>query len=310
MPCFRPNYLTLESRRSGGRLEKIFHGAVPRCDDHRAFLSKKLGYQEVPCGKCMHCRLNYARVWGIRNMHESVMHHHSCFVTLTYAPEHVPWSGSLDRDAIPNFIAALRKKIGYNSIKYFGCGEYGDKKSRPHYHVLIYGWEPTQRVRVKRGLYPLYTSPQLEECWSWGYCPFGRVTFESANYVARYATKKLNGAFEDVYLYDTCPDTGELFYKQKEFLRVSNQGGIGRSWLEKYFDEVYPSDSVLVNGYLVNPPRFYDKILKERDPVMYEQVKAKRLRNIRDGKVLTFSQLDDYSRDLQSKFNNMMRSIE
>jgi hypothetical protein len=36
--------------------------------------------------------------------------------------------------------AGLRKKISPLKIRFFHCGEYGDKTRRPHYHALIFGY--------------------------------------------------------------------------------------------------------------------------------------------------------------------------
>lgn len=268
-------------------------------------------YFELPCGQCLHCRLNYARTWAVRCMHESQMHDDSIFLTLTYSPENLPEHGFLDREAVPFFIGRLRREIGHDRLKYFHCGEYGDKLSRPHYHVLIFGWRPRDAKLFRRGKFPLYTSDTLERLWPHGFCPFGELSFESASYTARYATKKITGRKADAHYFSHAdPDTGECFYKPKEYATMSNRGGLGRSWLEKYMDEVYPSDAVLVNGYLVNPPRFYDKILEKHNPELFVQVKKQRLQNLADRPIITVSQLADYRKHLQSKFDNLMRSIE
>ena len=42
---------------------------------------------------------------------------------------------------------------------------------------------------------------------------------------------------------------------------MSLKPGIGASWMEKYADEVYPRDYVVVNGKKAKPPRYYDKML-------------------------------------------------
>jgi len=256
---------------------------------------------DVPCNSCLQCRLSQSRNWAVRCQHELQMHPQGgIFLTLTYAPENLPSNRSLDKTVVPRFIADLRRWTGA-SLKYFHCGEYGDKLERPHYHVLIFGWRPSDAIkRPRRGLYDLYTSPTIEALWPYGFAPFGELTFESAAYTARYATKKITGRkAEDHYK-----------GKQPEYATMSNRGGIGRSWLEKYFTEVYPSDAVLVNGHLVQPPRFYDKICEKRDPELFAQVKINRLAKYKDKPILTVDQLADLRRATQTKFDLMMRSIE
>ena len=39
----------------------------------------------LPCGRCIGCRLERARQWAVRIMHESKMHDTNCFLTLTYS---------------------------------------------------------------------------------------------------------------------------------------------------------------------------------------------------------------------------------
>ena len=41
----------------------------------------------LPCSQCVGCRLNYARNWAIRIMHEAQMHKDNMFITLTFNPE-------------------------------------------------------------------------------------------------------------------------------------------------------------------------------------------------------------------------------
>lgn len=266
---------------------------------------------DVACNECLQCRLSYSRNWAVRCQHELAMHPEGgIFLTLTYAPEHLPRTGSLDKTVVPRFIADLRRQVGA-PLKYYHCGEYGEKLSRPHYHVLIFGWQPPEPThRVRGGLYPLYSSPMIEELWPYGFCPFGELTFESAAYTARYATKKITGKKALSHYQRSDPVTGEVFQLQPEYATMSNRGGIGRSWLEKHFDEVYPADAVLINGHLVQPPRFYDKICQQRDPGLFQEVKINRLQKYADKPILSVDQLADLRRATQSRFDLLMRNIE
>ena len=89
------------------------------------------------------------------------------FITLTYDDEHVPgmiintgeimrkvqyaWKPGEKRPEsvqtllytdVQKFLKRLRK--AYKSkLRYFIAGEYGEQTARPHYHMILYGWQPT-----------------------------------------------------------------------------------------------------------------------------------------------------------------------
>ena len=53
----------------------------------------------------------------------------------------------------------LRKKLHPLKIRFFHCGEYGDKTRRPHYHALIFGYSfPDRKLFKKSKSGDLYTS--------------------------------------------------------------------------------------------------------------------------------------------------------
>lgn len=63
----------------------------------------------LPCSRCIGCRLEKSRQWAVRCMHEAKLHRHNSFVTLTYAPEHLPDSGSLRKSDAVKFLKRLRE---------------------------------------------------------------------------------------------------------------------------------------------------------------------------------------------------------
>lgn len=316
MPCLFP---ILAVQRTNGAKPKILpnwrrNQLVTEYGTHEALalFYRSFSVFDIPCGRCLQCSLSYSRNWAVRCQHELQMHPEGgIFLTLTYAPEHYPSNLSLDKLAVPRFIADLRRQTGVK-FKYYHCGEYGDKLSRAHYHVLIFGWRPPadQCKKVRGGQFPLYSHPLIDELWGKGWSPFGELTFESAAYTARYSTKKVRGSKAEKHYQRVHPETGEVFQVIPEYATMSNRGGIGRSFLEKYFDEIYPADSVLVNGHLVQPPRFYDKIAIAKDPVMFQEVKFNRLQKYADRAILTVDQLADLRRATQSRFDMLMRNIE
>ncbi len=53
--------------------------------------------QRVPCGQCINCRLEKARQWAVRCVHEAQLYAQNCFITLTYSDEHIPQDHSIQK---------------------------------------------------------------------------------------------------------------------------------------------------------------------------------------------------------------------
>jgi hypothetical protein len=231
----------------------------------------------LPCGQCVGCRLNYSRQWAIRLVHENQMHDHSCFITLTFSPEELNKRGnpdSLDVRDFQLFMKRLRKKHPEKTIRFFHCGEYGEKNQRPHYHALIYNHDFSDRKLFKeRKNIKLYTSKELEQLWPYGFSTIGDVTFQSAAYVARYIMKKQKGDTAKQHYSNIDTLTGEVTTIEPEYCTMSRKPGIGYNWFKKYKTDVYPRDVCIINNHEVKPPRYYDTLLTEEE---LKEVKQKR----------------------------------
>lgn len=211
------------------------------------------------------------------------MHEENCFLTLTYDEEHLPARGSLDRQAFPLFMKRLRKSIAPQKVRYFHAGEYGERYGRPHYHALLFGYDPKDKVGAgKSGDCPVFTAESVSEVWPFGRHQLGAVTFESAAYVARYVAKKCSGAALSAHERISL-ETGEVVSLVPEYATMSRNKGIGSSWLKAFASEVYPEDGVVCRGRLVKPPRFYDSQFELVDPECFEEVRVRRRENAGDG---------------------------
>lgn len=194
MPCYKP----LDAWRplnSTGSKKLVFSYHPARCGSVMPDL-------KVPCGRCVGCRLERSRQWAIRCVHEAQLHKNNCFITLTYdkakLPEREPGLPpadiSLHYPDFQKFMKRLRFKYG-EGIRFYMCGEYGEKLGRPHFHACIFGhdfsdkkvWKKTDSGSI------IYRSAELEELWPYGFSSVGDVNFESAAYVARYIMKKISG---------------------------------------------------------------------------------------------------------------------
>lgn len=154
---------------------------------------------ELPCGKCVVCRRNKAAEWSARLLHESEYYKDKVFVTLTYHPDTLPMSESglptITKSALQLFFKRLRKRLGKDiRIKYFAAGEYGERTERPHYHVIIFGWQPSPDdlfVVRRKGKDVIMSSVLLSEIWGLGEVTVGAVFDNSIFYVAGYVLKKI-----------------------------------------------------------------------------------------------------------------------
>ena len=209
-------------------------------------------------------------------MHESEMHDENCFITLTFDQANLEKRSnplSLDVTEYQRFMKRLRKRFGKN-IRFFHCGEYGEKNKRPHYHAIIFGFDfKDKKLWTNRDGIKLYTSEALQELWPYGFSTIGEVTFQSAAYVARYIMKKWKGEGAEDHYTRWCPQTGEGTTVEPEYCTMSRMPGIGKTWLEKFKADVYPHDYVVINNHKVKPPRYYDSLLSEEE---LAQLKAKR----------------------------------
>lgn len=257
MACYHP--LLAHRDKAGG---EVYFGAP------HSVVSQSL---QLPCGKCGGCLARRAQSWAVRIMHEASLHEANCFVTLTYDAEHLPVAGTLDREAFPLFIKRLRKRIFPRKVRYFHAGEYGGRFGRPHYHACLFGFAfPDSVVVGSRGGFPVARSELLQEVWPLGFSEIGSLTMASAAYVARYVLKK---SAVSAPLVDA--DTGVVL--EKEYATMSRRPGIGAGWIDRWKDEVYPRDLMVLEGREIQPPRYYDGKLS---PVELEKVKAERFARV------------------------------
>lgn len=259
MPCYHP----IPAWRTQAGVVFVDRGAGDRMD--------------LPCGRCIGCRLERSRQWATRIMFESQMHKASCFLTLTYSREHVPNPPSLEYSHFQLFMKRLRKRMG--PMRFFMCGEYGDELGRPHFHAIIFGTDFPDRFfwSVSRSGHNLYRSPALEQLWTFGHSSVADLSFESAAYVARYSLKKVTGDLAEEHYRFVDPDTGEVSQLTPEFCHMSLKPGIGGRWFELYSSDVYDGhDYVVINGHKCKPPRYFDRLLKRQDADAFDDIKTAR----------------------------------
>jgi len=243
--------------------------------DGRAYITIAL-----PCGTCILCREEQARQWAVRIVHEATTHIHNSFITLTYAEEHLPEYGSLayTKD-MQRFWKRLRHHLG--PLRYYAVGEYGDASLRPHYHACLFGHAFADEKRRILRTQPtmLWTHPVLEEAWGLGHVSVGALTAQTARYTASYVTKKLRAKQQYVRIDE---ETGELVPLEQP--RAYGSKGIASKWLERYGNQVYTNDYVVIEGRKQKPPKYYDRWLEKRSKLALEMIKEQRVAKAKEAK--------------------------
>lgn len=219
---------------------------------------------KVPCGRCLSCRMQRGREWAIRCNLELQQHSAACWATLTYDDAHV--TRTLKPEHFSGFIKRLRtnldrsaatRSVASSKIRFFGCGEYGERYGRPHFHVVLFGTTETKAI---------------EQSWTAGIVRVDPVSPAAIAYVAGYCTKK---AKQQTYwrrneTYD--PETGEVLYEQPDgslhpepwqepFLRMSRRPGIGHH-AKTTFRNSWRS-SAIYHGREVPAPRTFRQHWKD-----------------------------------------------
>lgn len=214
----------------------------------------------------MGCRVAKSLEWSTRIAHEAQMHDASCFVTLTFADEWLPADYGVHKLHLQLFMKRVRKRFG-EGIRFFACGEYGEQTKRPHYHVILFGTDYSEDRKPWRqsGPYLLYKSETLQKQWPFGHHEIGECTPQSAQYVAKYVTKRVTGDRAHTHYQRVNPYTGEICKVNAEFVLMSRNPGIGSAWYDQYASDCFPSDFVILDGVKRPVPAYYKKKLSEEE---------------------------------------------
>lgn len=165
-----------------------------------------------------------------------------CFITLTYNKENLPEDNSLHKEHLQKFFKRLRKSLGDKKIKYFACGEYGEKKKRPHYHAIVFGLSVMEAME------------QLPLTWKLGFFDIQPVYFESCKYVTGYVMKKYNG------------EKAKQEYGDRQIPFRLSSLGLGKEFALNNRDNLIENGGYLYRGFNQGLPKYY-KLLFDREDV-------------------------------------------
>lgn len=291
--------------------------------------------QQIPCNKCIACRLNYSANWANRLLLElkKIPEEKKWFITLTYSPEklHITQgvdpetgeiyeSNKLEMRDVQLFLKRLRKnyaeKFPHEKIRYFYCGEYGSQTERAHYHMIVWN---INLYKYKLEYYKknelgqiLYKSKDLDQIWQQGFVTIGGVTWESIAYTARYMLKKQKGQNANIYY--------KLKGQTPEFCHMSRKPGIAKEYYEENKKEIYEYDEITImrkkGAFKIKPCKYFDRIFDEENPEEMKRIKEHRQKVMEEAKKTKLSKtslselelLAVEERTLQEKVKKLKRT--
>ena len=148
-------------------------------------------YMEVPCGHCSVCVMKKRN--DIKNKLMLEQSSYDCpplFLTLTYAPEHLPEDGVSVKD-VQLFLKRFRSYVEYHHpvnqhFRYVCFSEYTPTSTRrAHYHLLIFGFHCSPNDILK-------LQSDFEKCWTKGFLYVKLCDYGCFNYVSKYVCKGSN----------------------------------------------------------------------------------------------------------------------
>lgn len=276
----------------------------------------------IPCGQCIGCRIRQREDWTTRIELEARDYpkEEVWFITLTYDDDHVPgmivktgeimrkvqytWKPGEKRpesvqillyEDIQKFLKRLRKAYR-GKLRYFVAGEYGEQTARPHYHMILYGWRPTDLenlYKIHHNGY--YTSKWMEELWGMGQIQIAQAVPETYRYVAGYVTKKM---------YEFAGKKANQYYElgqTKPFACMSLKPGLGDHYYQEHKTEIWRQGYIQCSsGKKAQIPRYYEKQMEAENPERLWRIKQNRQKNAMQQKRLQLES-QDYKTVLETK---------
>lgn len=325
MSCYKPliRLYNPENREQSGRVYSLARFSQ--------LSGKQLEYEDlmynpnvmlIPCGKCIGCRIKQREDWTTRIELEARNYpkEEVWFITLTYDDDHVPgmivktgeimrkvqytWKPGEKRpdsvqillyEDIQKFLKRLRKAYR-GKLRYFVAGEYGEQTARPHYHMILYGWKPTDLenlYKIHHNGY--YTSKWMTDLWGMGQIQIAQAVPETYRYVAGYVTKKM---------YEIDGNKANQYYElgqTKPFACMSLKPGLGDRYYQEHKEEIWRRGYIqCTNGKKAQIPRYYEKQMEAENPERLWRIKKNRQKNAMEQKRLQLEN-QDYKTVLETK---------
>lgn len=324
MSCYCPSYVWRKVNRITGEVETKWLGRLDASEESELLATDYGGHKnadgtrcanlsfrhdmiQVPCGKCIGCRIDYSRSWADRMTYHAIgKEDKSWFITLTYDDDHInlcPYSEnydiySLEYSHMDEFIKGLRNKFRDAQLDYFYSGEYGDSSFRCHWHMILYNADIDDLVffKLNDNGDPIYTSDTLNRLWKdKGFVTISPFSWRGAAYTASYVEKKRDGR-------KLCEYTAVGIEPEKA--RMSRRPGLAYEYYMENADELWKNYGLSVDrtvnssGHL-GMPRYFRK-LAESKGVGYDAFLEAQKRSLDRSNILNPLKVDNSSFDLQN----------
>lgn len=174
--------------------------------------------QKIGCRKCWQCKERRVDDWVGRCIAESKTSKSCHFVTLTYGENTKVGGVDHERTAVLTYsdVQKFFKKIRFDGyrIKYFVAGEFGSKKGRAHWHVLLYWLDKVPPLVMNKRVHSKYWADK--EGNPLGFVEWGRLTHKSVRYACKYLQKDIGETDRQGYFaMSKKPPLGSEYFEQR-----------------------------------------------------------------------------------------------
>lgn len=289
MSCFNPSFIQRSIQLSNGVVTTRFLGSVKNVIECNDVLREKYDgtrsldrvertvqngrvheFIQIPCGKCIGCRIDYSRSWADRmTYHYIYKPDYAWFITLTYDDSNIELLDhsvnydlyALNFEHMTEFIKKLRNKFRDCEIDYFYSGEYGDQFFRPHFHLICYGLplDDLEFWKLDNEGCPIYTSDIIDKAWHKGFCSISSFAWRNAAYTASYVEKKRDGRMKCEYT---------AVGLTPEACRMSRRPGIAHEYYLENYENIWKNNGLNVSRDVnsagkLGIPRYFRKLAED-----------------------------------------------
>lgn len=191
----------------------------------------------VPCRECWQCRETKVDDWVGRNIAESKTAKAAHVVTLTYGRDlENPTAAGIDHlraavltySDVQKFLKLLRRH-GF-PVRYFVTGEYGSKKGRAHWHIILYWQDRVPDVQLRRNV--------MFDHWPHGWTYWDKMSPQAVRYACKYLVKVAGDENGQIFgpMPSKKPPLGDAWFR--DFARQHVDAGLAPQNLYYAFPDV------------------------------------------------------------------------